>query len=115
MGKTPITKIEQVQGYVARHFGIKVADLRDVSNATKYSRERKIAIFLASKLNTEFSNAQIANAFGYTINSGAGTISRYFNEIQNALATPVGKKTIPQIDLVADVWKIAQKAGIYLD
>jgi chromosomal replication initiation ATPase DnaA len=107
--------IDDVKTAVAAHFKISAEDLSDLAKSKGHSTARKIAIFLANKLDTSFSNAQLAEAFGYNSKRFSTSIGVAFNSIQYAMAKPVGKKTEHEINLIADVYEIAQKAGISLE
>lgn len=107
--------IADVQNAVAKHFNIQVEELCSLANAKKLSTPRKIAIFLVNRLETEFSNAQIAAAFGYNDKRYSTTVTSAFNQVQAAFAKPVGQKSNHEVDMLADVHEIAKKAGIDLE
>jgi chromosomal replication initiation ATPase DnaA len=106
--------IDDVKNAVAAHFKINADQLSSMSKSKAHSRARKIAIFLASKLDTSFTNTELAAAFGYNTARYSTSITSAFNAIQYAMAKPVGTKTEHEIDLIADVYQIAEKAGISL-
>lgn len=107
--------IDDVKIAVAAHFKINADDLSDLKKSKAHPTARKIAIFLSNKLDVSFSNAQLAEAFGYNSKRFSTSIGVAFNSIQYAMAKPVGKKTEHEIDLIADVHQIAEKAGISLE
>jgi len=60
---SPVLSVETIQAAVARHFNIKVQDLKGASRARGFARPRQIAIYLARKY-TELGLKEIGAHFG---------------------------------------------------
>ncbi|MDD5085445.1 MAG: chromosomal replication initiator protein DnaA [Candidatus Omnitrophica bacterium] len=82
--------IESIQEAVARHFDIKVADLRAKTRNQRIVRPRQIAMYLVRKL-TKSSLLEIGEYFGGRDHS---TVIHSCSKVENALSKDEGEKQI---------------------
>lgn len=82
--------IESIQEAVAKHFGIKVADLRAKTRNQRIVRPRQIAMYLVRKL-TRSSLLEIGEYFGGRDHS---TVIHSCGKVENALSNDEGERQI---------------------